>query len=55
MRALNKKTGEKFNEVDLKRITPNDGEETGFITCQADHKCMHLQIAINKINLHTFF
>lgn len=39
MRALNTKTGEKFNEVDLKRVATLETEETGFITCQANHKC----------------
>lgn len=38
VRAVNTKTGEKFNEVELKRVvTPP--EETGFVTCQAGHKC----------------
>lgn len=39
VRALNNKTGEKFNEVDLKRIEASESEETGFITCLANHKC----------------
>lgn len=39
VRALNMKTGEKFNEVDLKRIEASETEEHGFITCQANHKC----------------
>lgn len=36
---MNTKTGEKFNEIDLRRVTANETEETGFITCQAGHKC----------------
>lgn len=39
VRAYNSKTGEKFNEVDLKRVEANEAEETGFITCQPNHKC----------------
>jgi hypothetical protein len=41
VRAVNTKTGEKFNEVDLKRVASHETEETGFITCQAGHKCKH--------------
>lgn len=39
VRAVNAKTGEKFNEVDLKRVMSHETEETGFVTCQAGHKC----------------
>ena len=34
------KTGKKFNEIELKRVASHDAEETGFIACQAGHKCM---------------
>jgi hypothetical protein len=39
VRAINQKTGEKFNEVDLKRVASSEGDESGFITCQPSHKC----------------
>ncbi|XP_070492722.1 SEC14-like protein 4 [Chironomus tepperi] len=38
VRSVNQQTGEKVNEVPLKRIAANEDEETGFITCQANHK-----------------
>ena len=47
MRALNTKTGEKFNEVDLKRVVASlESEETGFITCQAGHKCKYKEMIL---------
>lgn len=39
VRAYNLQNDEKFNEVDLKRVASTDGDETGFITCQPNHKC----------------
>ena len=49
MRALNTKTGEKFNEVDLKRVESTlESEETGFITCQAGHKCKYREMILSR-------
>lgn len=39
VRAVNINTGEKFNEIDLKRISFSESEETGFVECQVNHKC----------------
>jgi hypothetical protein len=39
VRAVNLQTGEKFNELDLKRIAAHETEEAGAITCQANHRC----------------
>lgn len=39
VRSLNTKTGEKVSDVDLRRIEASEREESGFITCQANHKC----------------
>lgn len=51
VRAINQKTGEKINEVDLKRVEANESEETGFITCQVNHKCeFHLRKVCERLN-----
>jgi hypothetical protein len=39
IRAVNTQTGEKINEVELRRIEASANDETGFITCQANHRC----------------
>lgn len=39
VQSINKSTGEKVSEVDLRRIEASETEEHGFITCQANHKC----------------
>lgn len=39
VKAENTETGEKFNEVDLKRVSSHEAEHSGFITCQAYHTC----------------
>jgi hypothetical protein len=39
IRAVDQKTGDKLSEVDLRRIAASESDETGFITCQANHKC----------------
>lgn len=39
VRAVNQKTGEKFSEVELKKVLENESEETGFITCLPNHQC----------------
>lgn len=38
VRSVNQKTGEKINEVNLRRVQSHEGEESGYITCQADCK-----------------
>lgn len=38
VRAVNKLTGEKTNEVNLHRVASHESEESGFITCQSNFK-----------------
>lgn len=38
VRSVNQQTGEKVNEVALRRVPAHEDEESGFITCQANHK-----------------
>jgi len=37
--AVNLTTGEKFSEVDLKRTTSHETEESGCISCQKNCRC----------------
>lgn len=38
VRSVNQLTGEKTNEVSLSRVASHETEESGYITCQANHK-----------------
>lgn len=39
VRAVNKATGEKFEEVEMKRVEAIDGDQTGFIATEPNHTC----------------
>lgn len=40
VKGENLKTGEKFIEIEKKKVSANlDESESGFITCEANHKC----------------
>ena len=39
VRAIDQKTGERFKEVELKKISSSEENESGFITCQPNYKC----------------
>lgn len=39
VRSVDNNTGVKVDEVELKRVETNDGEETGFIATEPNHTC----------------